>query len=283
MVAYTSITRKPKKLYFLILEMARVHRNPPRPYNRQSCCQCTAPVVEYSRKNPRIRKMNQAVTRGSLARVQKLVEEWRAMPNATKDLPPGPPGYMIEALEPVLHHAVRKSNRKIVSCLMEEGIQMSEAALWDALDRQASNDVFKAFLNHGWDINADLRGTPTPLTIVAHLLYRYPMLDSLIGILSYRYVLENERLLHWFLDRGANPNTSCNFLKTPFEHAVRTCPLSTVQLLNERGALPGNTAPVAEKSEVPGRLEVIRCYYSVGRELKSMTGMVRQLWIRLET
>lgn len=150
--------------------MPRPFKNPPRPLNRQSCCQRTAPLVEYSPKHPRIRKINAAVTRGSLTRVQKLVEEWLAMPNAAKDLPPGPPGYTIGALEPSFHHAVRKNKGKIVSYLMDEGIQMSEAALRDALDFHATSDVYEAFFDHGWDINADLRGTPTPLTYVAHLL-----------------------------------------------------------------------------------------------------------------
>jgi ankyrin repeat protein len=86
----------------------------------------------------------------------------------------------------------------------------------------------------------------------------------------YRYVLDNEPLLHWFLDHGANPNTSCTVRRTPFEEAARSSPLSTVRLLYEHGALPGNTAPVAAKSEVPGRLEVLRFLLDIGAPIDAM-------------
>ena len=141
-----------------------------RPFDRSNRFHRSGPPVKYSPKHPRLRKMKEACTRGSLSRVQRLVEEWLAMP--TPDLPPGPIGYEIGALEPVFHHAIRKSKGAIVSYLMDEGILMSVPALDDALEYKASVEVFQAFLDHGWNINEPLdEKAPPPLAYVLSALW----------------------------------------------------------------------------------------------------------------
>jgi hypothetical protein len=106
--------------------------------------------------------MKRDVTQVSLSSLEIHINEW--LNAADSDSLEGPPGYGMGALEPVLRHAIQNSIDSMVSYLMQRGVRLCDKALWEAIESDASEAVFQAFLDNGWDINKSMGpNKPPPL------------------------------------------------------------------------------------------------------------------------
>ncbi|KAL5340517.1 ankyrin repeat-containing domain protein [Aspergillus crustosus] len=111
--------------------------------------------------------------------------------------------------------AVEHNNVPIVSFLISNGLDTWHMYSNSAINHKA-RDVLSYFLSIGWQINDTSR------------LNNHP------GILG--WVVQDEEMLVWLIDHGANPNQPCQVDMTPTSIAVEEAPLSTLQLLFKRGA-----------------------------------------------
>jgi hypothetical protein len=111
----------------------------------------TLDIFETYSNHPRIIQMNQDVTQGSLSNLETHINDW--LKETDPDSPEGPPVYRMGALETVLGHAIQNNRASMVSYLMQRGVCLCDYTLWEAIEYDASEAVFTAFLDNGWDIN----------------------------------------------------------------------------------------------------------------------------------
>ncbi|KAI4942814.1 hypothetical protein J4E91_009734 [Alternaria rosae] len=88
-----------------------------------------------------------------------------------------------EAKQSCLDLAIRKSSIDTIKTLISHGATFTDLSFYKAIDREEPA-VFQQLLNHGWDIDSTEFGSPAVTKALRH-----------------------EKLLRWFLDHGANPNT----------------------------------------------------------------------------
>jgi len=85
-----------------------------------------------------------------------------------------------------------------------------------------------------------------------------------------RTVLQDERLLTWFLAHGAQPDAPTQSGRTALDVAARIAPLRVIeQLLQHRGIL-GNALHMAVRSPKPGRREVIESLLEMGADINTI-------------
>ncbi|KAL5344143.1 putative hspc200 [Aspergillus crustosus] len=127
-----------------------------------------------------------------------------------------PLGYEIYELSSVMRTAVRHNDVQSVSLLISNGLDNWAGSYpIDAITHRAK-DVLEYFLSIGWEINDRSRQGNFPM---------------ILGT-----AVKDEDMVRWLLDRGADPNQQSNTDMTATSLAVWDAPLSTLQLLFDRGA-----------------------------------------------
>ncbi|KAK9413952.1 hypothetical protein SUNI508_11528 [Seiridium unicorne] len=212
------------------------------------------PGIQYYPEDPRIQQLNQACTDSAFEEFQRLLTEWCAMENPSP--PHGPAGYPLGTVEPSLYHAIRMDRPTFVAYLLDIGLRLGRLAAWEASEHKCSPRMWQVFVDHGhFDISA-------------------PMED--FGLSPLGYVLDDEKLVEWFLAQGADPNAESQWGLTPFLKAVGHSPLSTVKLLHTAGGSAVNSVPfvcspyppLPQRSDVTpeSRLEVLRYLLDAGAD-----------------
>lgn len=76
--------------------------------------------------------------------------------------------------------------------------------------------------------------------------------------MSTRHAVNSEHLVHWFLDRGADPNASVPSWPSPMNAAAMRSSLSVIKLLREHGGRVNHgVLQSAVKTTESGRVEVL--------------------------
>ena len=125
----------------------------------------------------------------------------------------------------------------------------------DAALSSKSTAIFQTFLERDWDINHVFhRLIPPPLGLVLSGLHPWKRLLTLISS-----IIENEQLVTWFVNNGANPNARCDWDITPMSAAVRLAPLPAIRLLFEHGRdiSKGQLLHFAVERQLPDQLAVV--------------------------
>ena len=101
---------------------------------------------------------------GDLATVSTILSRWSLQPSSEPASAPDDPGLWPFPL--VLYQAIEENQAQIVSYVLGLGLKLQRLAIERALD-VGSIDVFQAFIDNGWDINAPLGELePPPLAYV---------------------------------------------------------------------------------------------------------------------
>lgn len=94
-----------------------------------------------------------AVHANDLCTVERMLDDWAQASDSTASWP----------FNMVLDTAIEERKPQVVSCVLNYGLTIGVASVHLALDAESS-DVFQAFVDSGWDINAPLgRAYPPPL------------------------------------------------------------------------------------------------------------------------
>ncbi|KAJ5851237.1 hypothetical protein N7455_011093 [Penicillium solitum] len=96
-----------------------------------------------------------------------------------------------------------------LSSLFRHGLEMNELYASQAVKAKAKN-ALQAFLQHGWDINQ-------------------PMSE-----VKPRNAIEDDDMVTWLLDHGADPNRQSAIDLTPLSYAVERAPISVIELMLTR-------------------------------------------------
>ncbi|KAI0473079.1 hypothetical protein GGR56DRAFT_597848 [Xylariaceae sp. FL0804] len=203
------------------------------------------PGIDYQPEHPRMQQLDQACEQDSLEEFQRVLAECMMEP----DFPRGPAVYPLGTLEPVFYYAIRLDRAPFVAYLLDLGVKFCLMAAGQALAHRCSPDMWQVFVDQGnFDVNTPLEDHfPPPLGSV----------------------LDDEVMIHWFLDHGADPNTPSRWGLTPFLRAVGHAPLPIVKLLHAAGGSPAIAVPFAcapwppllgnqDPDPTGGRLEVLR-------------------------
>ena len=135
----------------------------PRPFHEGDNIYRTAPPVVYEPLHPLIRLLSKACAAHDLPTVKGLVDSWHQ-----NQSPSGPSAYPIGALEPTFYEAIGLDDAPIASYLLDEGVSLCQLAILEALEHKCTSSMWQVFLDHGWDINAELHHKrPPPLAYVA--------------------------------------------------------------------------------------------------------------------
>ena len=109
--------------------------------------------------------------------------------------------------------AIDQNRPCVVRHLVDWGVPFTSWHFRMAMQNEAY-DILKFFLDKGYELNdswSDYYSTP-------------------LG-----HVIENERLVTWLLDHGANPNAESRIHYTPLSMAVASASFDTIKLLFDRG------------------------------------------------
>ena len=83
-------------------------------------------------------------------------------------------------------------------------------------------------------------------------------------------MLQDERLVRWFLDHGADPNIGgTRFAQTPMFFAARTANLNVLRILHENGGKFDNLLHEAITCDTPGRREIIDYLLAHGADVSA--------------
>ncbi len=106
---------------------------------------------------------------GDLATVREILTQWPLQPGSRPAPAPYSPDLWPFGL--VYYTAIEKNEPQIVSYVLGLGLKLERLAVERALDVE-SLDIFQAFIDNGWDINAPLGEIePPPLACVLPLPY----------------------------------------------------------------------------------------------------------------
>ena len=104
---------------------------------------------------------------GDLTAVSEILKHWPLQPGSEPAAAPNSLGLWPFPL--VLYRAIEENQAQIVSYVLGLGLKLERLAVERALD-VGSADIFGAFVDHGWDINAPLgEQEPPPLAYVLSL------------------------------------------------------------------------------------------------------------------
>ncbi|KAI4088768.1 MAG: hypothetical protein LQ344_005821 [Seirophora lacunosa] len=83
--------------------------------------------------------------------------------------------------------------------------------------------------------------------------------------MSNRHAVNSEHLVHWFLDRGADPNASVPSWPSPMNAATMRSSLSVIKILREHeGRVNHGVLQSAAKTTESGRVEVLEYLLAEG-------------------
>ncbi|KAF2021874.1 ankyrin [Aaosphaeria arxii CBS 175.79] len=114
-----------------------------------------------------------------------------------------------------------------------------------------SRAIFEVYFSLGWNVNAPLSRITPPL----------------LG-----YVLDDEFLVQWLLDHGADPNTRCDWDFTPMSRAVSVASLPVLRLLFERteSIRPGQLIHFVLDRKEPDVKDIIDLLLDLGASLHAI-------------
>ena len=118
------------------------------PPNLNAADQHTAQVLETAART------------GDLATITRILSQWPVQPGSKPAPPQGCPGLWPFNL--VIYTAIEKQHSQIVSYVLGLGLKMERLAIEMALEGDPSSDIFQAFIDNGWDINAPLGEVEPP-------------------------------------------------------------------------------------------------------------------------
>ncbi|KAI9884118.1 MAG: hypothetical protein M1823_004089 [Watsoniomyces obsoletus] len=144
---------------------------------------------------------------GDLDALQEILEQWRSNPSI-----PDPRGE--EELGWMLVHAADNSHPSIVRYLLDQKARIDSEAVRSAASHAASPEVWKAFLDNGWEINS--------------------LTEEGVPILC--YIVDHEELLRWFLENGADPNLHGTKNQCALDQAALHLKQTSVEMLLNHGA-----------------------------------------------
>ncbi|CZT15072.1 uncharacterized protein RCC_00976 [Ramularia collo-cygni] len=108
--------------------------------------------------------------------------------------------------------AILAGSESLVRVLLDNGVPIDSQNIKAAIRRKSST-MLSLFLHHGWDVN-EQEDWCTP-----------PLLEYAVA------EVPDEPLIQWFLDNGADPNTTSQMDLTPLSTAVSFAPLAIVKQL----------------------------------------------------
>ncbi|KAJ9293833.1 hypothetical protein DTO271G3_7460 [Paecilomyces variotii] len=163
--------------------------------------------------------------------------------------------FPLETLCPLLFTAVRNNQVATVAYFLDQGVPMNQELFLYATESK-SYQMLQVFLEHGWDINTPVDSLRPP---------------------ALAYTFDDEALVNWFLDHGADPNAPCGRDCTPLSWAMRYASFSTLQLLFNRGGtiLRGQLLHHAAERELSDRLDALKFVLEIGG-LKSINNLIYQ-------
>lgn len=184
-----------------------------------------------------------AVTAHDLAAIEAFFLQWRASPIANR--------HPLESFAGALADAVVNNWTQTVTLLLDQGMPMNQTLFIYATQSKAYK-ILHAFLDHGWDIN-------TP--------------GNLITPPALAFAFDDEILIKWFLNHGADPDARCDHRDcTPLSWAVQNASFSTIRLLFNRGgtASKGQLLHYAAMRESADRLEVLNFVLEKGLPINNI-------------
>lgn len=155
-----------------------------------------------------------------------------------------------------LRVAVENDQSSVVSLLLSEGFPYDYDCVLTAIKHE-SIATLQAFFDHKPGMNIRLFPTTMP-----PLGYALPLF-CVVGmrnkqLTSSRHAVHSEHLVHWFLDRGADPNASVPSWPSPMDAAATKSSLSIVKLLRKHGGRVNHgVLQSAAKTIESGRVEVL--------------------------
>ncbi|KAL8901462.1 MAG: hypothetical protein Q9207_005199 [Kuettlingeria erythrocarpa] len=184
-----------------------------------------------------LEQLEVASAAGDVATVTSIMDSWADKPAEEQHWK----GAFGKGLKP----ALEGGHVAVAACLLERGVKVNSGNFSSAMEHK-SYGFLELYLDHGYDINSSDGFRPTPLA------------DT----------LDDETMLRWFLDHGADPNAEKigryghPMGETPLSKSMWNAPFSTIKLLFERGGpdsiKSGSLLWYAVNRELPDRLEVIQ-------------------------
>ncbi|KAL8764123.1 MAG: hypothetical protein Q9184_000265 [Pyrenodesmia sp. 2 TL-2023] len=139
-------------------------------------------------------------------------------------------------LQAAFHAAVENDQSSVVSLLLSEGFHYDYQSVRTAIKHE-NIATLQAFFDHKSGINRPLFHTMMPP--LAH-------------------AVNSEHLVHWFLDRGADPNASVPSWPSPMNAAAVKSSLSVIKILREHGGRANHgVLQSAAKTTESGRVAVL--------------------------
>ncbi|KAL9104756.1 MAG: hypothetical protein Q9187_008864 [Circinaria calcarea] len=208
------------------------------------------------------RDLTAASTAGQLLQVQNIFSQWTSKPRS--EPPPGfsslqylpghkPNGYdqfYTYPFLPALCTAIELNHVPIVRYLLDQGFPINQYVLEYAFKRRPegadrntrSTDVFRAFLDHGWDINRQWTASLPP------------------SLRSHTKMSQRD------------PNMACDYGHTPFTMGCAHAPLHIIKLLVSHGGDVRRTGALhgAATGGRPGRVEVLAYLLDCGAPIDAI-------------
>ncbi|KAJ6088408.1 Ankyrin repeat protein [Penicillium sp. IBT 16267x] len=113
----------------------------------------------------------------------------------------------------VMIEAIKRDDAQFIKELFHRGLPMDPLYAFEALEAK-SKSALEIFIQYGWDINQSMS----------------ELCPSVLG-----NAIENEEMTAWLLDHGADPNNGCAIDLTPLSCAVKSAPISVINLMLSRG------------------------------------------------
>ena len=181
--------------------------------------------------HPEVLKLEAASAAGDISAVQELLQRWQNTPKDERCYK----GHFVSSFK----FAIKGSHISIVSCLVDNGITPNWAHFECAMQLQ-----YYPFLELCLDLGFDLNEPQSR--------FNPPRLAE---------TLEDEKLMQWFLDHGADPNAESEMDSTPLSRAVRCAPFHIIVLFFDIGGPSsiehGQLLHHAVYRDLPDRLKVI--------------------------
>ncbi|KAM0802720.1 ankyrin repeat-containing domain protein [Usnea florida] len=173
-------------------------------------------------------------TSGDVKHLDAILKRWQSHV-APSEIP-------FDELRQVLYSAISANQVAVVSLLLNRGAKVEEDIGDAARLANASTDMYRVFLDHGWDINSrDVRGRPFVQT-----------------------VLDDRPLLEFLISNNADLNArGLRWDTTALDLAAATKPLSTVKFLLSHGATIAGANPLheaASSSTEEDRREIMKFF-----------------------
>ncbi|KAJ5946134.1 hypothetical protein N7454_002973 [Penicillium verhagenii] len=113
----------------------------------------------------------------------------------------------------VMIEAIKQDNAQFIKELLQRGFPIRPLYGLKALEAK-SKSALELFIQYGWDINQSMS----------------ELSPSILG-----NAVDDEEMTIWLLDHGADPNKGCAIDLTPLSCAVRSAPISIINLMFTRG------------------------------------------------